>query len=568
MLGAVYGNTSGYDRGGAYQFDGISNMIVLENKDLYDTRGAFSIELWMNVSKVGGYQDIIAKHDGGGGGADAYLIRLNGSEVEVLLGAQDGYFQENTTNAGIVAGQFNHLGVTYNGAAGVVDIYLNGVNLTTTLSQAVPSSLLSTLENITLGGFQGPSPHYYNGSLDDVQLLNATLSSSQIKAWFENKSMTVVNDSLIRGQVWQGTITPNDGTTDGPTNSSNSVAVLQLNVAPLITTPLLSPTPAYKNNTLLANVTYSDANGDLGTVYFWWYRNSTNVFNDTKTGVAAGEVLSTLLPGNFSHFDNLSVIVGVYDGVLFGDNRSSSVVQIQNSLPSVPLLIAPNGSTTVNLTPALSFNRSTDGDGDVVRYALLIDNNIAFNNPEVNVSEITDNGGFNVTTNTTTELSVDTVYYWKVLASDGFNSSSYSGILNFTVSSYLVLNVLQGTVNFGSAPAGSMVNTSNTSIAPFRIENGGNIISNVTITGTNYFSAINTSSQYYQFNVEANESNAFDWSKSSVNWTNMTFSSVVAHVVAWDFHSWKNDALVNLLVHVPVNETPGNKNSTVTFSIG
>ncbi|MEK6905752.1 MAG: hypothetical protein AABX24_05105, partial [Nanoarchaeota archaeon] len=137
---------------------------------------------------------------------------------------------------------------------------------------------------------------------------------------------------------------------------------------------------------------------------------------------------------------------------------------------------------------------------------------------------------------------------------------------NFTVQSYLSINVTDNSVAFGTLNNGANVSTPNNA-SPFRAENIGNIIANITVTATKFFDAVSMPSTFYLFKIRANESSAFNASLSSIDWTQMNTTSNVFHVANLDWHSISNDFITDLNVSVPLNESAGSKSSTVTFTI-
>ncbi len=87
------------------------------------------------------------------------------------------------------------------------------------------------------------------------------------------------------------------------------------------------------------------------------------------------------------------------------------------SAPSVPVLATPaNGSYTSDLTPTFDWNDVTGA----ISYTILVDNNSDFSSPEITNSPT-------VSTYTpAANLTIGT-YYWKVLATNSYGSSTYSG---------------------------------------------------------------------------------------------------------------------------------------------
>ena len=100
-----------------------------------------------------------------------------------------------------------------------------------------------------------------------------------------------------------------------------------------------------------------------------------------------------------------------------------------------------------------------DADGSTVTYRLEIDDNPAFNNLEVNVSDIANSTADNTTYLITTELAVDTTYFWKVFAYDGTEFGTNSTVFNFTLQSFLAIDIINNAVAFGTLNNGQNVST-------------------------------------------------------------------------------------------------------------
>ncbi len=287
-------------------------------------------------------------------------------------------------------------------------------------------------------------------------------------------------------------------------------------------------------------------------IYAIW-RNQSNVITTNET--VRGE--------------NWTVQATPNDGTEDGPLVISNNLTIVNTAPTIPVLWnLTNRSTVTTRTPTFVWNVSNDADGEAVTYRIQVDDNILFNNLEVNVGGITNTTINNVTYTLSTELGVDTSYFWRVLANDSLNAGSISETRNFTVQSYLAINVTEETVAFGTLPVGANVSTPNNA-SPFRVENVGNIIANITVTGTAFFTAVSMPSSFYRFKIRANESGAFNTTASATEWnqTNSTLGANIFHVINLDWHSISNDFLTDLNISVPGNETPGSKTSTMTFTI-
>ena len=98
-----------------------------------------------------------------------------------------------------------------------------------------------------------------------------------------------------------------------------------------------------------------------------------------------------------------------------------------NHPPSVPTMSLPaNGAMGVSLTPTLSWQASTDPDGDQVAYAVCLGDS----DPPPCVDYV---AGTSYTVSV--PLSASTVYYWQVVAGDEHGSTAASAQRNFTTRS-------------------------------------------------------------------------------------------------------------------------------------
>ena len=259
---------------------------------------------------------------------------------------------------------------------------------------------------------------------------------------------------------------------------------------------------------------------------------------------------------------NRTLTPELYNISILYENSSAA-----NTLPTSPiLLLLANNSYTTNRTPGFLWNNSNDSDGDTLTYNLVIDDNSAFNNPEVNVTQIAQ-GTLNTSYDITTELNVDTTYYWKVAANDSTGYGAWSNTSNFTVQSYLLITLTTSSVAFGSVAINDRNDTTDNAPPPFTAINNGNIIANVTITATSYFSSASFPGDAYQFKIRANESSSFDTTNSNTSFINMSSSYTGYHVRGLKWQDVNDDFLVDLNITVPSAEPPGAKSSTVTFTM-
>ena len=125
-------------------------------------------------------------------------------------------------------------------------------------------------------------------------------------------------------EVWNCTVTPFDGTTNG-TDASDKATIA--NTAPTHTTPVLSSSAGtnYTNESLTCyNQSTNDIDNDAVTNYYKWFRNNTIVENETT---------STLSYTNSSKNDSMVCEIALGDGTGNGTALNSTSLKIRNYWP-------------------------------------------------------------------------------------------------------------------------------------------------------------------------------------------------------------------------------------------
>jgi len=138
------------------------------------------------------------------------------------------------------------------------------------------------------------------------------------------------------------------------------------NTAPVMTTPI-NTSEVVENADAEFQSNYSDAEGEAGNVTFYYFVDGVSVFNDSFTNQANNTVInSTIVSGNYSGNQNLSLIVESFDGTDYGVNVTMWVnvtTVISNTPPSLTTPI--NTSVVYNNTDLEWQTTVTDDDGNV-----------------------------------------------------------------------------------------------------------------------------------------------------------------------------------------------------------
>ncbi|MHA2030501.1 MAG: hypothetical protein ACW99Q_14010, partial [Candidatus Kariarchaeaceae archaeon] len=167
-------------------------------------------------------------------------------------------------------------------------------------------------------------------------------------------TLTVPGELIIKGDLWNVTIEPSDGSLFGSLKE-NSVFIS--NTAPVITSGTIIPgTTTYTTSDLIASYSMTDVDGDVLTVAsIFWYNNSQLV--PSLTG-------NFTVPNSFTKKHEVWYFeIQVFDGINVSAIYISSNVTILNSIPTIMSLTLDPFSprTSDNLQASWSY---FDADND------------------------------------------------------------------------------------------------------------------------------------------------------------------------------------------------------------
>lgn len=251
----------------------------------------------------------------------------------------------------------------------------------------------------------------------------------------------------------------------------------------------------------------------------------------------------------------------------FGGYTCKDACELASSTkPGKVILKSPeSGNETEYRSLTFYWYNATHSENDSAPlYELQIDDDPVFGSLAYSASGITE--GVDNETNHSASIifDVDTLYYWRVRAYYGMTAGDWSDAWNFTVNSWININVTRNSVIFSEIIAGEEGNdTSDDSPLPLLVENKGNIFVNISINATDPWSSQPNPSQYYQFKMRENESNAFNTGTSIMTYTNMP-AVLTAALYELNWSDASDTFQIDINITGPIGEVSGSKNSTIT----
>ena len=154
--------------------------------------------------------------------------------------------------------------------------------------------------------------------LDTVTLAYAWTVDGLATPWDGD---TVPASETQRGELWEVTVTPNDGEEDGvPVTATASIA----NVAPELLTITLAPSEVREASVVTATVSTDDIDGDGVTVSYTWKVNGA-VVQEGETDSIDGAL--------FNKGDTIQVTATPNDGFVDGSPLDSEILTVLNTQP-------------------------------------------------------------------------------------------------------------------------------------------------------------------------------------------------------------------------------------------
>ncbi|MBW2980304.1 hypothetical protein KY360_02710 [Candidatus Woesearchaeota archaeon] len=229
--------------------------------------------------------------------------------------------------------------------------------------------------------------------------------------------------------------------------------------------------------------------------------------------------------------------------------------------PSKVILKSPeSGNTTTELRPTFTWYNATYNGSTTAKYEIEIDDSPIFTSLDYSRGNLSE-GSNNETSHTLiSDLELDKTYFWRVRAYHSIISGEWSDVWNFTLSSYIAINLTRDVVDFGVVIPGFSESTEDDSPLPLLLENVGNLIVNISINATDLFETVPNPNESYQFAIGVNESGSF--TSATTTLTPMPSNSTPAiYNLNWEDAS--DTAEIDLNATVPLLEPSGQKNSTI-----
>ena len=152
-------------------FDGVDDYIEIADNSLLDMSSTLTVGAWVRFDALstGDIRTVVSKDEN-------YEFHID-QQGRVYWWWNDPYgnVRTLTSSTALMAGSWNHIAVSYR--SGYQVIYVNGK---VAAQSYQTGSLMLNSDPLQIGGDQGMSGRYFNGSVDEVQIFSQALSQNQV----------------------------------------------------------------------------------------------------------------------------------------------------------------------------------------------------------------------------------------------------------------------------------------------------------------------------------------------------------------------------------------------------
>ncbi len=166
--------------GTAIQFDGIDDLININDANTLDLTNGMTMEAWINPGNLTGYKTIICKDDGTNNLAYAISGNDNNSVTanqrpnsRIVIGSAT---RTVTGTSKLSLNTWTHIASTYDGTT--LRLFVNGVQVS---ALATTGNIKTTTNMLRIGGSPNLGTQYFSGLIDEVRIYRRALSQAEIQ---------------------------------------------------------------------------------------------------------------------------------------------------------------------------------------------------------------------------------------------------------------------------------------------------------------------------------------------------------------------------------------------------
>ena len=167
-----------------FLLDGVNDYVDIPDVPSVSPTTAVSLQAWIKPHSVGTGQAIISNLNAStDNGTFHFVLSANGS-LQFNVQQSTTVFRSASTNPSVIAASvYAHVAATFDTSTQAIKIYVNGVDMPTTISGSNVTSLFDVATHPRIGAYTitGTFGAPFNGEIDEAQIYNRALSAVEVQ---------------------------------------------------------------------------------------------------------------------------------------------------------------------------------------------------------------------------------------------------------------------------------------------------------------------------------------------------------------------------------------------------
>lgn len=216
---------STYVAGNAFEFNGDSSHMTVEDRPALDIDSDFSISFWVKFNESSDEDAVIFSKGGTPGDSANYMAYLvDSGENRSIYFQFNNFFNGVWSNGEITAGEWTHVAFTHDG--NTRSLYIDGELDTQNNDDGSPQGNSAPLQ---IGTDQAETGHYLDGQVDELRISDPGRTKAEIQATYDRE---LIGDEAGLEGYWRGCYQPNDDSVWGHARRPMTATFTDITCAP------------------------------------------------------------------------------------------------------------------------------------------------------------------------------------------------------------------------------------------------------------------------------------------------------------------------------------------------
>ncbi len=208
----------------ALDFNGYGQFVTIPDNPLFQLTHSLTLEAYVNLAAIQGYEEQIVFRGDDFGGLDPYLLQVRAGMLALRIEDDSGNEIAVSYPFAPYVGKWVHVAGTLDGTTGIMSLYIDGSLVATNVTSIRPYAVLvGPNPGLGIGNTESPNySEYFDGLIDEVRISNQALKSDQFLD--APRYQDILSANITPAPLTITGVTAKDKTYDGTTAATFNTA--------------------------------------------------------------------------------------------------------------------------------------------------------------------------------------------------------------------------------------------------------------------------------------------------------------------------------------------------------